>query len=324
MKVCFIMNYWNEINPDSDSTLRIIHECSKRYQEVYITHASNVSVKDCMVKAMCHEIVESEISSCITSYYNNIIFKDKVMHFIDFDCIFIRPNPPLDIELLYFLDYIKKDVFVMNTVEGLRSAGNKLYTSSFEKNNERFTPYTYVSKDKDYIKKVIKTFPNDTMVMKPLNGYGGRGVIIIEKKASKNLNSLLDFYMSAENNYIILQEYLNGAEKGDVRILMLNGKPIGAMKRVPAGDDPRSNIHAGGREEKHQLTDKELSLCKLIGPKLVLDGLFFVGLDVINGKLLEVNVCSPGGITRINKLNGVELQAEIVDFIEENVSMMNQ
>jgi len=101
---------------------------------------------------------------------------------------------------------------------------------------------------------------------------------------------------------------------------MLNGEPIGAMRRVPSADDIRSNIHAGGKEVKHQLTKEEKELCRALGPKLVRDGLYFVGLDVINGKLLEVNVLSPGGIVRINRLNRTKLQTQVLDFILNVVS----
>ncbi len=106
---------------------------------------------------------------------------------------------------------------------------------------------------------------------------------------------------------------------------MLNGEPIGAMRRVPASNDVRSNIRAGGVEKKHSLTAEEKALCHLIGPpKLVKDGLYFVGLDVINGKLIEVNVLSPGGITRINKLNRVKLQNKVIDFVEQVVEVKEQ
>ena len=125
-------------------------------------------------------------------------------------------------------------------------------------------------------------------------------------------------------NYVILQEYVEGAELGDIRILMLNGKPIGAMRRIPPADDVRSNVHAGGSVVKHQLTEQEKRLCAHIGPKLVRDGLFFAGIDVINGKLIEVNVMSPGGIARINRLNSVRLQEKVIDFIEHMVSKKTQ
>ena len=160
------------------------------------------------------------------------------------------------------------------------------------------------------------------MIMKPLDGYGGQGVILVEKHAQKSFHSLLEFYINSGSggNYVILQEYVEGADAGDVRILMLNGEPIGAMKRVPATNEVRSNVHAGGTVVKHTLTKKEKALCKHIGPKLVRDGLYFVGIDVINEKLIEVNVQSPGGIMRINKLNNVKLQKKVIDFVESVVN----
>ena len=174
----------------------------------------------------------------------------------------------------------------------------------------------------EYLEQVLCDSPTGKMIMKPLNGFGGQGVIVIEKTARQNFRSLLDFYIGSgeQSNYVILQEYVTGAHQGDVRILMLNGEPIGAMRRVPSGDDLRSNIHAGGKEVKHHLTKEEKKLCRAIGPQLVRDGLYFVGLDVINGKLIEVNVLSPGGITRINRLNRVKLQAQVIDFVENVVS----
>jgi glutathione synthase len=141
---------------------------------------------------------------------------------------------------------------------------------------------------------------------------------VLEKEAMQNINSILDFYINGRNdsNYVILQEYIEGAEHGDTRILMLNGEAMGAYKRIPTAGDIRSNIHAGGMAQRHALTKEEKLLCKQVGPKLVADGLYFVGLDVINGKLIEINVCSPGGITRINKFNRTNLQKKVIDFAE--------
>jgi glutathione synthase len=139
-----------------------------------------------------------------------------------------------------------------------------------------------------------------------------------------SINSLLDFYISnpdGSSNYVILQDYIEGADKGDVRILLLNGEPIGAMKRVPGDGDHRSNVTAGGSVQKHTLTKAERDLCKQIGPKLVNDGLYFVGIDVIGGKLVEVNVMSPGGITYINKVYKPKNKTEekVIDFLESKV-----
>ena len=160
------------------------------------------------------------------------------------------------------------------------------------------------------------------MILKPLNGFGGSGVILIEKSAMNSISSLLDFYINnkdGSSNYVILQDYIPGADQGDVRILMLNGKAIGAMKRVPGENDHRSNVSAGGRVEKHALTKREKELCRRIGPKLVKDGLYFVGIDVINGMLVEVNVMSPGGITYMNRVYKTKVQEKVINFVEDMV-----
>ena len=173
---------------------------------------------------------------------------------------------------------------------------------------------------------MIEESSSDKMILKPLNGFGGSGVILIEKSAMGNINSLLDFYISkgdVGSDYVILQEYIEGADQGDVRILILNGIPIGAMRRIPGEKDHRSNVSAGGSVAKHRLTPQEKSLCKKIGPKLVKDGLYFVGIDVIGGKLVEVNVMSPGGITYMNKVYKTRIQEKVVDFIESKVLERN-
>ena len=143
------------------------------------------------------------------------------------------------------------------------------------------------------------------------------------KTSKYNVNSLLDFYINqgGKNNYIILQEYIETKLKGDIRVIMLNGEPIGSMRRVPAKDDHRSNVHAGGYCVEHDLNEKELHLCKTIGPKLVEDGLLLVGLDLMGEKLIEVNVCSPGGFVEINETKSIEnkLQKNVIDFAEQTI-----
>ncbi|PSU47659.1 glutathione synthase [Photobacterium frigidiphilum] len=316
MKICFVMYPWDKVEPESDSTLRMIHEVASRGHTVAITTPNNLTMRDSMAIAFCSVLKKSDISNNIPSFYRKAEFRKAQLPLAGFDAIIMRANPPLDTMALNFLDSVRDDTFIMNDINGLRVANNKLYTASLPDPNNEFIPVTHVSKNREYLERVLEESPNDRMIMKPLDGYGGSGVILVEKSAKSSVKSLLDFYIGADQNYVILQDYIEGAEKGDVRIMMLNGEPIGAMRRVPADGDVRSNIHAGGKEVKHTLTKQELRLCKHIGPKLVRDGLFFVGLDVISGKLVEVNVLSPGGITRINRLNRTKLQSEVIDFVE--------
>lgn len=325
MKICFIMYPWESINPETDSTLRLIHEAASRGYMVALTTTNNLTIRDSVASAFCDVIVrrKKEVSSKAPIFYKKTEFRRSQLPLSGFDVIIMRSNPPLDSLALNFLDSVKSDTFIMNDIDGLRIANNKLYTASFNDPGTNFIPATHVSKNRDYLQRVFRESECDKMILKPLAGFGGEGVIVLEKSAKQNFNSLLDFYLgvnqSRGDNYVILQDYVEGAEEGDVRIMMLNGEPIGAMRRVPAKEDIRSNIHAGGREVKHILTKEEKQLCKYIGPKLLRDGLYFTGIDVIGGKLIEVNVLSPGGITRINTLNRTRLQKQVIDFIENVV-----
>ncbi|TDF36325.1 glutathione synthase [Alteromonadaceae bacterium M269] len=322
MKICFLMYPWDRIEPETDSTLRLIHEAASRGLTVAITTTNNLTVRDSETYAFCNVLTKSQkTSSNIPAFYKSAEFKRCKLPLRGFDAIIMRANPPLDTTALNFLDSVRNDVFIMNDIDGLRIANNKLYPASFSGEAAKFIPATHVSKSQEYLEQVLEESPTEKMIMKPLNGYGGRGVIVVEKNAQQNFRSLLEFYIGGEQgNYVIMQEYIEGADQGDVRILLLNGEPIGAMRRVPSGKDMRSNIHAGGKEVKHTLSKEEKQLCKALGPQLVRDGLYLVGLDVINGKLLEVNVLSPGGITRINRLNRTKLQKSIIDFIENVIS----
>jgi glutathione synthase len=319
---------WERVIPSQDSTLRIIHEAVKRGHEVSITHPSNLTIRDSITLSLCKQISLAEkLTSNITSFYKTVKFNTEMCPLKEFDVIFMRDNPPLDGLVLNFLDSIKDDVFIINAIDGLREANNKIYTAAYFDPERKLIPATYVSKNIDYLLRIIEESENDKMIMKPLDGYGGSGVIIIEKLAMKNIRSLLDFYINRDrdhSNYVILQEYIEGAEEGDVRILMLNGKPIGALKRVPIKGDVRSNISAGGSVEKYKLTKEDKILCEKIGEKLVRDGIYYAGLDLINGKLIEVNVMSPGTITDINKLNKVKLQEKIINYLEKVVESRNK
>ncbi|MEZ9820733.1 glutathione synthase [Shewanella sp. 10N.286.45.A1] len=323
MNILFLMYPWKNIEPETDTTLRLIHECVARGHTVALATTSDLTMRDTEASAYCRVFSkEQPTPNNIVSFYKKAEFKTLRLPLAGFDSIIMRANPPLDTIALNFLDSVRDDVFIMNDIDGLRIANNKLYTASFDDPDNKFIPVTHVSKTPEYLEEVLRESKTDKMIMKPLDGFGGQGVILVEKAAQKSFHSLLEFYINngKGGNYVILQEYVEGAEQGDVRILMLNGEPIGAMKRIPASGEVRSNIHAGGSVVKHTLTKNEKALCKHIGPKLVRDGLFFVGIDVINEKLIEVNVQSPGGIMRINKLNNVKLQKKVIDFVESVVN----
>lgn len=325
MNICFIMYPWEQIDPENDTSLALIKECVKRGHGVATCTPSNLTIRNSVTCAFSTVVNRMEkVPSSLKAFYNKATLREEMLPLAGFDVIFFRANPPLDPIMLNFLDSVKDDVFIMNSLQGMREANNKLYTAAFGDTHSNIIPATHVSKNKKYLVQQIKESNADKMILKPLNGFGGSGVILIEKSAMNNINSLLDFYINSSDgtsNYVILQDYIEGAEQGDIRILLLNGEPVGAMRRVPGSDDHRSNVTAGGSVQKHTLTKAEKALCKQIGPKLVNDGLYFVGIDVIGGKLVEVNVMSPGGITYINKVYKPKrkIEEKVIDFIESKV-----
>lgn len=293
-----------------------------RGHKVALIYPQNLTVRNNIVNGFSKVIQPMDkVPESVATLYKKIRFDEKMLPLHAFDCIMIRKDPPIEPTILSFLDAVKNETLVVNDVNGVRKASNKLYTTTFHDPSNRFLPETHVSKNKEYLKRVIRESAQDKLILKPLDGSGGHGVIVLEKSAQSSINSLLDFYIDKErNNYVILQEYIQGAENGDVRVLMLNGKAIGAYHRKPAEGDNRANLQAGGTAHPWKLTEGQRDVCRKIGPKLVADGLDFVGVDMIGERILEVNVCNPGGITNINRLSKVKLQKQVIDFLEDRVS----
>jgi len=264
---------------------------------------------------------QEKYSSNYSIFHKKVELKKQMLPISGFDAIFIRTNPPLDQIMLNFLDSIKDHTFIVNDIDGLRRANNKLYPASFEDPKNEIIPVTHVSKSKNYLKEVIQNSKKDRMILKPLDGFGGSGVIVLEKDATQNINSLLDFYISGkrDGNYVIVQEFIEGAEEGDTRVLMLNGEAIGAYKRIPAKDDIRSNIKAGGSAQKHVLTKQERWLCEQIAPTLKAKGLYFVGLDVIGDYITEINVTSPTCIRELDSQFHLNIAGVLFDCLETQI-----
>jgi glutathione synthase len=238
----------------------------------------------------------------------------------DLDVLFLRKNPPLVYQTLETLAPLNGQVFMINSTVGQIRGNSKLYTLNFQE----FIPETHVSRDPTRLKKIIDEF-GGTIVVKPLKRYGGEGVIKVSIRDRENLKSLINYYVRAYEPYpqrepIMVQEYLDGVQKeGDVRILLLNGKILGAMRRKPRGGDFRTNTVAGARAYKHEVTPREREICEAIKDRLVGDGLYFVGIDIIADKLVGINCVSPGGIPQINRLTKGKLEKEVIDFIEEQI-----
>jgi glutathione synthase len=227
--------------------------------------------------------------------------------------VWMRPDPPVTTEYLYatyLLDYLDPaHTLVINSPHGIRAANEKLYTMQFSS----VIPQTIVTADKN---KIIEfTRKMGKVVLKPLGGKGGEGILFLEP-SDRNLNSLIEISTHVGKTPVMVQEFLPAVVEGDKRIILLDGEAIGAVNRIPKAGELRGNMAAGGSVAQVPLTERDHQICEVIAPTLKRDGLHFVGIDVIGGYLTEVNVTSPTGIREIDRLNGVCLGDRIMDWLE--------
>ena len=216
---------------------------------------------------------------------------------------------------------MRHGVIVLNDANGLSKAQNKMYFQDFP---EEVRPTTLITRDRDEIKSFAREFR--TIVLKPLQGSGGQSVFMVRPEDIPNLNQMIDAV--SRSGYVIAQEYLKAAEAGDTRLFLMNGLPLlyrgryAAFRRVRTGGDLRSNIHAGGTLAKAEIGKEALELAEMVRPKLVEDGMFLVGLDIVGDRLMEINVFSPGGLGSAQKFEKVNFTHAVIHSLERKVKYM--
>ena len=328
MDIAFLMDDLRQIDPVWDTTAQIMYECNQRGHEVFFLEPHDIYVRRNEVVARMRHISVPRNQN-LTDYWADLICclnrEELIFETVtDLDVLFLRKDPPLNHEALEFLEPVSDQVFMVNNTLGQLSCSSKAYILNFPD----IIPETHVSRDPSRLKKIIDDF-GGAMVIKPLHGHGGHGVIKVSNQDQENLNSLINYYVRAGKPYperqpIMVQEYLKLVkEQGDVRILLLDGEILGAMGRKSISGDFRTNVHAGALAFKHEVTPAQDAICRRIKPKLRADGLYFVGIDIIGDKLVEINCISPGGIPRINRFNNQKLEIDVVNFIEEKISGAN-
>lgn len=217
---------------------------------------------------------------------------------------------------------MRHGVIVLNDPNGLAKAVNKMYFQLFP---EEVRPQTMITRDLNEIKYFAKEHGGH-IVLKPLQGSGGSGVFLLKPEDKSNLNQIVEALL--RDGYIIAQEYLPAAQDGDTRLFMMNGIPLrykgkyAAFRRLRTGDDMRSNIHAGGKLRAAEITSQHLQLAEIVRPKLVQDGMFLVGLDIVGDKLMEINVFSPGGLGSAQMFEKVNFSSAVLDALERKVQYM--
>jgi glutathione synthase len=228
------------------------------------------------------------------------------------DVVLLRQDPPFDLAYIsttHILERIHPKTLVVNDPSGVRNAPEKLFVMDFAE----LMPPTLIARDK----AAIEAFraEHGEVVMKPLYGYGGAAVFKVAVQ-DPNFGSLFDLFSTTFREPWVIQKFLPAVAKGDKRIILVDGEAKGLINRVPSGEDIRSNMVRGGAAEESNLTERERAICSTIGPELRKRGLLFVGIDVIDGYLTEINVTSPTGIRAVKRLGGPDLAVAIWDAIE--------
>lgn len=310
LRVAIQMDPIESVNINGDSTFVLALEAQKRGYELYHYLPKHLSFRAGRVLAKARTLqVRRELGNHYTLGAYETIDLSKV------DVVLMRQDPPFDmayISATHILEHIHPKTLVVNNPVSVRNAPEKLFVTHFP----GVMPPTLISSDVDEIKSFRAE--HQDIIVKPLYGNGGAGVFHI-KPDDENLNSLLEMFTTTWREPVIVQRYVPEVRQGDKRIILVDGKPVGAVNRVPASGEARSNMHVGGRPEKTNLSKREQDICAAIGPALKERGLIFVGIDVIGDYLTEINVTSPTGIQEINRFDGGALEALVWDAIESKL-----
>jgi len=230
----------------------------------------------------------------------------------DIDVILMRQDPPFDMAYVtatYLLETVHPGTLVVNDPSEVRSAPEKLLVTRFPD----LTPPTLISSDP--VALVAFHEKHGDVVLKPLHGAAGSGVVRL-KAGDPNLEALIEIHATGSRDPLVIQKFIPAVSKGDKRILLVDGEPVGAINRIPAKDQVRSNLRVGGTAAPVELTPRDLEICKAIGPTLKARGLIFVGIDVIGDWMTEINVTSPTGAQQLKTFTGVDATAAMWDVIE--------
>ena len=317
------------------TTTRLAMSAVKRGHEPWLMGAGDMAFDpDDSVRARARSVSK-------TSYKSNKIFLEELrgpkgrserITVDDLDVLMLRSDPAADqgrrswaqmAGINFGRAAMRRGVIVVNDPDRLAQAMNKMYFQLFP---EEVRPRTLITHDRKEIKEFAKE-QGGQIVIKPLQGSGGQGVFLVDADNLGNLNQMIESI--SRDGYVVAQEYLEAAAEGDTRLFMMNGQPLryknkyAAFRRLRSGDDIRSNIHAGGEKAKAVIDDVALHLAEIVRPKLVEDGMFLVGLDIVGSKLMEINVFSPGGLGSARLFEGVNFADAVIEALERKVDYMS-
>jgi len=307
MKIAFQMDPIDSVDINADSSFRLAEEAQARGHELFYYAPDKLAYEEGVITAQGHDFTVKRVQG-----EHVTLGPERKIDLGEMDVVWLRQDPPFDMNYItttHILDRIHPDTLVVNDPTWVRNYPEKLLVLDFPD----LTPPTTIARDLDTI-KAFKAKHED-VILKPLYGNGGAGVFRLDAN-DRNLTSLHELFTGFSREPLIVQKFLPDVSNGDKRVILVDGEPVGAINRVPAKGETRSNMHVGGRPEKIGLTERDLEICARIGPLLREKGQVFVGIDVIGDYLTEINVTSPTGIQELERFDGVNIAEKIWLAIE--------
>ncbi|WP_409361522.1 glutathione synthase [Bartonella heixiaziensis] len=307
MKIAIQMDHISTLRIKGDTTFALALAAQERGHSLFHYTPDCLSMRDgCVITRLEPLSVRDEEGH---HYQLGKSFRTQLT---DMDVVLLRQDPPFDLNYItttYLLERIHPKTLVVNDPAWVRNSPEKIFVTEFPD----LMPETLITKDIEEITDFRTTFGD--IIIKPLYGNGGAGVFHL-KKDDRNLASLLEMFAQIYHEPFIVQRYLDAVRKGDKRIILLDGTPVGAINRVPVEMDARSNMHVGGQAKTVDLTERDHEICERIAPALRERGLLLVGIDVIGNYITEINVTSPTGIREIKRFGGTDIAHLFWDVVE--------
>jgi glutathione synthase len=311
LRVAFQMDPIESINIAGDSTFALMLEAQHRGHSLYYYTPRDLFMRDGRILALAHPV---EVADRKGEHYR--LGQREHLDLASCDVVHLRQDPPFDMAYItttHLLERLTPGVLVVNDPTSVRNAPEKLFVTLFPS----LMPPTLITRSLEET-RAFRAEHKD-IVLKPLYGNGGAAVFRMQPEDT-NLASLIELFQTMFREPFIVQRYLPEVRRGDKRIILVDGEIAGAINRVPALDETRSNMHAGGRPEATDITEREREICATIGPELKRRGLIFTGIDVIGDYLTEINVTSPTGIREVRRFGGPDIAAMIWNVIEQRQS----
>ncbi len=312
LRIAIQMDPIEHVNIEGDTTFAMAEEAQIRGYEIFVYQVETLSWQEGKVSARAKPAKVQRVKGDHVSLGEEVVLDLAE----DVDVVLMRQDPPFDMSYItaaHLLEFLKGKTLVVNDPFWVRSSPEKIVPLLFPD----LMPPTLVSRDVTTIKAF--QVEHQDIVVKPLFGNAGAAVFRI-KPEDGNLGALLDLFFTTSRDPIMVQAFVPGVFEGDKRIILVDGEPVGAINRVPKGNDIRSNLAVGGTAHPVDLSEADLAICRAIGPTLKQRGLLFVGIDVIAGRLTEINVTSPTGALALKAFSGVNAVSLMWDAIERKLN----